>query len=165
MSGMDRMGKVPWLVALELTAAKRLGDTGKYRIDTLKFFVFSAKFLPAHASTRQRKFLLRAVAAAVTSPSPSLATPLQPSLVYCNWPGPPMYHRACPRPRLATGKFALPPSHRQSPHDDIYSIYTISGTSYFTPGFALENALKWTSDGPVTLQLLNILHKLLKGSR
>lgn len=51
------MGKVPWLVALELTAAKRLGDTGKYRIDTLKFFVFSAKFLPAHASTRQRKFL------------------------------------------------------------------------------------------------------------
>lgn len=57
MSGMDGMGKVPWLVALELTAAKRLGDTGKYRIDTLKFFVFSAKFLPAHASTRQRKFL------------------------------------------------------------------------------------------------------------
>lgn len=117
------------------------------------------------AHDNENFFLLRAVAAAVTSPSPSLATPLQPSLVYCNWPGPPMYHRACPRPRLATGKFALSPSHRQSPHDDIYSIYTISGTSYFTPGFALENALKWTSDGPVTLQLLNILHKLLKGSR
>lgn len=163
------MGKVPWLVALELTAAKRLGDTGKYRIDTLKFFVFFCK-IPSSTckhTTTKNFFLLRAVAvaAAVTSPSPSLATPLQPSLVYCNWPGPPMYHRACPRPRLATGKFALSPSHRQSPHDDIYSIYTISGTSYFTPGFALENALKWTSDGPVTLQLLNILHKLLKGSR
>lgn len=161
------MGKVPWLVALELTAAKRLGDTGKYRIDTLKFFGFFCK-IPSSTckhTTTKISYLLRAAAAAVTSPSPSLATPLQPSLVYCNWPGPPMYHRACLRPRLATGKFALSPSHRQSPHDDIYSIYTISGTSYFTPGFALENALKWTSDGPVTLQLLNILHKLLKGSR
>lgn len=164
---MDRIGKVPWLVALELTAAKRLGDTGKYRIDTLKFFVFSAKFLPAHASTRQRKFLSFACRRRRRYLAITIArqTPLQPSLVYCNWPGPPMYHRACPRPRLATGKLALSPSHRQSPHDDIYSIYTISGTSYFTPGFALENALKWTSDGPVTLQLLNILHKLLKGSR
>lgn len=56
------MGKVPWLVALELTAAKGLGDTGKYRIDTLKFFVFFCKIPSStckHTTTKISSFACR----------------------------------------------------------------------------------------------------------